>query len=205
RMWFINQFDTTSPAYNIPVLLRLRGPVDADAMGDAFADVVARHEVLRTTYPAGPDGTPHQEISDVAAAIPLLDWGICDEAQARELLWRGFDVAGELPIRARLAAVGPDEHLLVVVVHHIAADGESGPVLASDLAVAYTARAQGRSPEWAPMPVQYADYAIWQRDALGDDRDPDSEISRQLGHWRTQLAGLPDVLELPTDHPRPAV
>nr|WP_237421983.1 non-ribosomal peptide synthetase [Gordonia sp. SID5947] len=205
RMWFINQFDPASPAYNIPVLLRLRGPVDSDAMGRAFADVVARHEVLRTRYPAGPDGTPYQEIADTDTAAPQLDWAVGDEAQARELLVRGFDVAGELPIRARLAAVGPDEHLLVVVVHHIAADGESGPVLARDLAIAYTARAQGDSPSWPPMALQYADYAIWQRRALGDERDPGSEISRQLGHWRTQLAGLPDVLELPTDHPRPAV
>ncbi|MFT4127439.1 MAG: amino acid adenylation domain-containing protein, partial [Gordonia sp. (in: high G+C Gram-positive bacteria)] len=214
RMWFINQFDPDSPAYNIPVVLRLRGVVDAAAMRAALADVVARHEVLRTRYPAGADGDPYQEILAPDDALAQLDWTDTDETAtdhtatdrtATDLLGRGFDVTRELPIRARLISRGPTEHLLTVVLHHIAADGESGPVLARDLALAYSARAHGDSPSWAPLPIQYADYALWQRELLGDDADPASTAARQLGYWRERLAGLPDVLELPIDHPRPAV
>ncbi|AQA20715.1 amino acid adenylation domain protein [Rhodococcus sp. MTM3W5.2] len=110
-----------------------------------------------------------------------------------------------VPLRGRLLRVRDDEHALVIVVHHIAGDGISMGPLARDVMAAYVARVAGQAPSWAPLPVQYADFAIWQRAALGEESDPDSVAARQIGYWKQALAGLPDLLELPTDHPRPAI
>ena len=116
-----------------------------------------------------------------------------------------FDLAAEIPLRATLFRVADDEHVLVGVVHHIAADGVSITPLVADLAEAYEARQQGRAPGWARLPVQYVDYTLWQRAQLGDFDDSDSRIGAQLAYWQEALAGLPDWLQLPTDRPYPAV
>ncbi|THC50581.1 non-ribosomal peptide synthetase [Streptomyces sp. A1499] len=142
------------------------------------------------------DAPVHLPVTETAEAA--LDAALAAEAA------RGFDLESQAPLRARLFATGPDEHVLLLVVHHIAADGWSLAPLARDLTEAYAARRAGAAPAWAPLPVQYADYTLWQRRLLGDESDPDSELSRQLAHWRTALAGLPDELDLPFDAPRGA-
>ncbi|MEU2126668.1 amino acid adenylation domain-containing protein, partial [Nocardia niwae] len=209
RMWVLNQFDPASPAYNIPMAIRLTGALDVSALRYALADVLERHESLRTRYPAGgPGGLPFQQILTVEQALPGgLDVVVTDDPieQITELMLTGFDVTTEVPVRALLLESGHDEHLLAFVAHHIAADGASMAPLARDLVSAYLARIGGNSPRWSPLEVQYADYAIWQRSVIGTDDDETSVAARQLAYWRHQLAGLTGELELPLDRPRPVV
>ncbi|RTL09010.1 MAG: amino acid adenylation domain-containing protein, partial [Acidimicrobiia bacterium] len=205
RMWLANQLDTSSPAYNVPVVLRLEGPLDIAALRAAIVDVVERHEVLRTTFPSR-DGTAVQVVAPADEAADRLEWATIESGeQLAAELQTGFDVSEQFPFRVRLWEVEPDKHVLVLVAHHIAADGESMAPLVSDIVTAYFARAHGQAPEFSPLPVQIADFALWQRRVLGSVDDPDSEVSRQLDHWTKALAGLPDVLPLPTDRPRPVV
>ncbi|WP_030513341.1 non-ribosomal peptide synthetase [Nocardia sp. NRRL WC-3656] len=208
RMWVINQLDPQSPAYNIPLAIRLTGDLDVDALRQAVADVVERHEVLRTRYPAGgPGGLPYQEILSVREALPE---GLPVEATAEPidriaaLMETGFDVTQQVPVRALLLRSGSDQ-VLALVIHHIAGDGSSMAPLARDLMTAYVARTGGREPGWAPLEVQYADFAIWQRRAIGTDDDPDSVAAKQLAYWRDRLAGVSGSPLLAPDHPRPAV
>ncbi|MET8014820.1 amino acid adenylation domain-containing protein, partial [Streptomyces sp. NPDC005266] len=210
RMWFLNQLDEAGAdaAYNVPLVLRLSGELDLSALESALGDVADRHESLRTVFPAV-DGVPRQRILMGAAGRPRL--GTCDVGAA-ELAGvlvgeaaRGFDLSGELPWRVCLVALSECEFVLLVVAHHIAVDGWSMGILANDLRAAYAARLVDGVPEWAPLGVQYADYALWQREVLGELDDPDSLISAQLGYWRRALAGLPEELALPVDRVRPAV
>ncbi|WP_449289755.1 amino acid adenylation domain-containing protein [Nocardia rhizosphaerae] len=213
RMWLLNRIDPDSPAYNIPLVLRLRGALDASALRYAVADLLERHEALRTRFPAdGPDAMPYQEIMPVSAVLPTgLPMEECDDPHDRVmwLLAGGFDVAERVPLRAGLFTVpdtdplAEEEHVLAVVVQHIIADGASLAPLARDLVIAYRARVEGRSPSWAPLPVQYADYALWQRTVLGDEADENSTAARQLDYWRRTLAGYAGTVDLPHDHPRP--
>ncbi|MDY6808871.1 MAG: amino acid adenylation domain-containing protein, partial [Actinomycetota bacterium] len=205
RMWFINQFDPAASTYNIPMLLRLTGPVDADALRVALSDVVIRHEVLRTVFPAV-DGVPVQVISPADEVAVRLDWAVVSsEADLEAAIGAGFDVTEQWSVRARLWQAGDDEFIFGLVVHHIAADGESMGPLVADLVTAYAARVATVEPEFVPLDVQFADFAIWQHEVLGSADDADSTVAQQLSYWDSQLRGLPDVLELPTDRPRPAV
>ncbi|WP_156511165.1 condensation domain-containing protein, partial [Nocardia rhamnosiphila] len=215
RMWFLNQFDTDSAAYNIPVAVRLSGDLDIPALRQAVADVVDRHETLRTRYPVGPGGVPYQDVLPTAQMIAGgLTLVATDDPVARigELLSAGFDVTAEVPLRVELLQVAgagdtgaAGEFVLAMAVHHIAADGASVGPLTLDLMTAYAARTAGDAPGWAPLPVQYADYSIWQRELLGDEADPESIAAQQVGYWQSMLAGIPDQLDLPSDRPRPAV
>ncbi|MFJ6217443.1 amino acid adenylation domain-containing protein, partial [Streptomyces sp. NPDC092296] len=200
RLWLLDGLDTQGGIYNIPIAVRLSGALDIPALRRALNSVVARHESLRTVFPET-DGQPRQQILPTAE-LPL-DIRQTEEDRLPDVLadtaGHRFDLARELPLRATLFTTAPDEHVLLVVLHHIAGDGWSLAPLMQDLQAAYLG--QGL-PE---LPVQYADYALWQRQVLGSEDDPDSVISRQLAHWRHTLADLPEVLELPTDRPRPAV
>ncbi|MCA1006190.1 non-ribosomal peptide synthase/polyketide synthase [Rhodococcus hoagii] len=208
RMWFLNRFDTESTAYNIPLALRMSGDLDVAALESALADVTARHESLRTVFPATDDG-PAQVIlaaADAHAPLRVTDVNPADVPdRLRELAATRFDVTSDVPIRVELYRTGASEFVLGMVVHHISADGVSLAPLTRDVMTAYAARATGHAPGWAPLAVQYADYSLWQREILGDESDPESLAAQQLGYWSDTLAELPDQLNLPTDHPRPAV
>ncbi|MCV7398504.1 amino acid adenylation domain-containing protein [Mycobacterium paraseoulense] len=209
RLWFIDQLHGPSPVYNMAAALRLRGDLDTDALGAALADVAARHESLRTVFVAA-EGTPQQVVlPPERAEIDAVDatgWSPARLSEAVEAVAaHPFDLATEIPLRARLFRIAPDDHVLVAVVHHIAADGWSLTPLVRDLGLAYASRCAGRPPGWAPLPVQYADYTLWQRAQLGDLDDPDSPIAGQLRYWHEALAGMPERLDLPTDRPYPAV
>ncbi|MCX4820787.1 amino acid adenylation domain-containing protein [Streptomyces sp. NBC_01142] len=206
RLWVLNQLDTAGAAYNMPMALRLSGALDRPALQAALADVVARHEVLRTVLPEI-DGEPYQRIVDMPAAEPVIPTRTARATELPELIsdaaGQGFDLTVDLPLRPHLYQLGPDEHVLVLVIHHIAGDAWSAVPLARDLSLAYVARTGGTAPDWTPLPVQYADYALWQRELIGAEADPDSVAAQQLAYWSRTLAGLPEELTLPTDRPRP--
>ncbi|MBV7701107.1 condensation domain-containing protein, partial [Streptomyces sp. TRM70350] len=208
RLWFLDQVEGAGPTYNIPYAMRLSGHLDVDALRAALDDVVARHEVLRTVFPQH-DGRPRQHILAADAAhVPFAVEHTTEDDLPAALTAagrQGFDLAADLPVRARLLRTAPTEAVLLLTVHHIAGDGWSMTPLARDLMTAYRARTAGRAPEWTPLPVQYADYALWQHRLLGQEDDPHSELARQLDHWRRTLADLPDEITLPADRPRPPV
>ncbi|MFB7474169.1 amino acid adenylation domain-containing protein, partial [Kitasatospora sp. NPDC056184] len=206
RLWFLHRLEGPNPVYNLVSSLRLDGPLDREALAAAYADVVARHESLRTVVAEDDEGA-HQVV--LAATAPELMVARCSEerldAELAEQARHPFDLATEAPVRLHLFELAEDRHELLVVLHHIAGDGWSTPLLTRDLTRAYTARAAGRAPSWKELPVQYADFALWQREVLGSEDDPDSLAARQLAFWTETLADLPEELDLPVDRPRPAV
>ena len=213
RLWFIDQLQGPSPVYNIAgSIADAAGPLDAEALGAAVADVIARHESLRTEFP-DVDGVPFQLVVPSDRARFRLGGDRCcrlvgragsDEA-IEETAGHTFDLTAEIPLRARLFRVAEDEHVLVAAVHHIAADGWSIAPLVADLGVAYADRCAGQAPGWAELPVQYVDYTLWQRAQFGDLEDSGSPIAAQLAYWQDALAGMPERLQLPTDRPYPPV
>ncbi|MFI6320154.1 alpha/beta fold hydrolase [Nonomuraea sp. NPDC050556] len=207
RLWFSFQMEGPSATYNLPMSMRLTGELDRAALVAALGDVVGRHESLRTLF-VEVDGSPYQKVLPQAMARPVVEFVevTADELPAAMLraATTTFDLTTELPVRAWLFATGPDEHVLLMLTHHIASDGWSAGPLGRDLVAAYTARRAGRRPDWQDLPVHYADYTLWQRELLGSESDPRSLVSTQLEFWRDNLAELPSQLELPTDRPRPA-
>ncbi|MCP4660684.1 MAG: amino acid adenylation domain-containing protein, partial [bacterium] len=207
RLWFLDRLDPGSALYNIPTALRLDGRLDVAALRLAFAEIVRRHEVLRTRYPEM-DGEPIQSAQpEPELPVPVVDLRAVDEprrrAEARRLVRaqarRPFDLARGPVLRAALLQLRAQAHTLILAVHHIAFDGWSGRVFLRELSVLYQALCAGRSVHLPDLPVQYADFAVWQRQWLRGE-----VLERQLAYWREQLAGLP-VLDLPCDRPRPAV
>ena len=199
RLWFLSRAEP-GPVYNVPLRLRLTGELDREALEEALADVAERHAPLRTLMPEQ-DGRPYQRILDPVAGAPRLE--ALSGAQAEAVCRTVFDLTAEPPLRTWLVGLGPDEHLLVLLLHHIAVDGWSVGPLLRDLGAAYAARCVGSKPGWDPLPVQYADYAEWQWDVLGRAEDPDSELSRQLLFWKQTLDAVPHRLRLPADHAFP--
>ncbi|WP_439117402.1 amino acid adenylation domain-containing protein [Mycobacterium marseillense] len=211
RLWFLGQLHGPAPVYNMTVGLRLRGRLDAGALGAALRDVVARHESLRTIFPHI-EGVPYQKV--VSPERAELGWEVVDATgwtQARlagaidAVARHAFDLATETPLRAKLFKLTDEEHVLAAAVHHIAADGSSITPLVRDLGLAYASRCGGQAPGWVPLAVQYADYTLWQRARFGEFDDIDGPIADQLAYWQRTLAGMPERLELPTDRPYPAV
>jgi amino acid adenylation domain-containing protein/FkbM family methyltransferase len=202
RLWFLHQLDPDTPAYNIPVGVRLRGPLSPAALEGALAEIVRRHETLRTTFVPGPGG-PAQVVSAAAGfTLPMADLsrltGERRESEARRLSLdaaaRPFDLSRGPLLRALLVRLGSDDHLLLLVMHHIVSDGWSMGVLVSEAAALYHGR------PLPGLPIQYGDFVLWQREWLRQE-----VLERQVRFWREELAGAPEVLELPTDRPRPEV
>ncbi len=208
RLWFLDQWEPGRPTYNVHAAMRLTGPLEIDAFERSLNLVVARHEVLRTSF-AIRDGQPVQIIAPSARlTLRILDLTALlhaeREAEAQALIaaeaHQSFDLACAPLIRALALRLAHDEHVVLVTVHHIVFDGWSMSVLLRELEISYNAFAAGAVPSPAPLPIQYADYTIWQRKRLQGE-----ELERQLAYWRQQLGGPLGVLRLPTDHPRPAV
>ncbi|WP_431040536.1 amino acid adenylation domain-containing protein [Streptomyces sp. P1-3] len=204
RLWFIDRFEGPSATYNLPFAVRLTGPLDVTALVAAVRDVVGRHESLRTLI-IEEGGVPFQRVLPVAAVeldIPLIDVppGGLDDAVSAATGYR-FDLSTEIPVRACVVRCGANEHVLVLVIHHVAADGESMRPLARDLGAAYRARRAGGSPRWPELPVQYGDFTLWQRELL----NAGGVLAGQLEYWRAELAGVVQPLRLPVDRARPAV
>lgn len=203
RLWFLDQLDPGSPAYNIAWTVRLTGPLNRTALRAALDLLIARHEPLRSSFPAVA-GRPQQRIAP-AAALPLVEFDLhtAEETELQAELTRRarapFDLANGPLVRAVLVRRSADEHLLMLAMQHIITDATSNHVLFEELATAYGAFAAGAEPSMPPLQIQYADYALWQRRPAAD-----AAQSADLAWWREQLAGMPAALELPADFPRPA-
>ncbi|MFH8347403.1 amino acid adenylation domain-containing protein [Streptomyces sp. NPDC018045] len=209
RLWFLYRFTGPSATYNIPVVLRLRGSLGVEAIGAAIRDVVLRHDCLRTLIGEDESGTAYQRVlptDEVLLDIPLAHMGPEGEAAAiAEVIGHPFDLGTEIPVRARVLRRTDEEHVLALVIQHIAADGGSVAPFIRDLTTAYTARLSGGAPDWTPLPVRYVDYTLWQRELLGEASDEDSVLAGQVTYWRQELADVPQPLPLPLDRPRPAL
>ncbi|MFC4531111.1 amino acid adenylation domain-containing protein [Sphaerisporangium dianthi] len=195
RLWFMSRLEGPSATYNIPGAMRLRGPLDVAALRLALDDVTARHESLRTVFPDRDGEAEQRVLPPERARVPLerVDLAPAELDDAlRAACAHPIDLARDLPVKATLFRLGEQDHCLLILLHHIAGDGWSMGPLARDLSDAYAARVAGRAPAWAPLPVQYADYTLWQRSA-----------DLPLGYWLEALKGLPERLDLPADRPRP--
>ena len=208
RLWFLDQFEPGSAVYNVPRILNLEGPLDVAAMEKALTEIVRRHESLRTTF-SGAAGDPVQIVGPpFSVSLPVTDLSMLSgperESAALALAGEGagmpFDLARGPLFRIRLIRLSPEHHRVLFTLHHIISDGWSIGLLSDELTALYGAFAGGRPSPLPELPVQYADYAIWQRERLSG-----SVLERQLAYWRRQLAGELPVLEFPADRPRPAV
>ncbi|MEU7753012.1 amino acid adenylation domain-containing protein [Micromonospora sp. NPDC049171] len=199
RLWFLYRLEGPNPTYNIPIAWRLRGRLDPDALVAAIGDVVTRHETLRTIFGEQDGGEPYQRVLPAApVAVPVTDIAEADlPGRLAEIGGYGFRLDHEPPLRAQLFRIAPDEHVLLLLLHHIAGDEWSDVPLRRDIVAAYTARCAGLVPAFPPLPVHYADFALWQRAESG-------ALTAQVDGWREALAGLPDEVDLPADRPRPA-
>ncbi|HEY0169964.1 MAG TPA: condensation domain-containing protein, partial [Pyrinomonadaceae bacterium] len=209
RLWFIDQLEPGRPIYNIPLPLRLNGPLRIEALRHCLNEIVRRHDALRTTFAVGADLEPVQSVAP-SLELPLRveDLGGLPgperEAEAVRLATceaqRPFDLERGPLLRARLLRLGAEEHVLLFTMHHIVSDGWSMGVLVKEVAQLYAAFAEGRESPLPPLAVQYADFAEWQREWLRG-----GVLEGQLAYWKAKLGGELPVMELPTDRPRPPV
>jgi amino acid adenylation domain-containing protein len=208
RLWFMHQMDPGSGAFNVPAVLRLRGALDAEVLERALAEVVRRHQSLRTIFTLQ-GATPVQEVvpapsrvlqADDLSAVPPAAREAAARARVADEADAPFDLATGPVFRARLLRLAADDHVLVIIMHHIVSDAWSTGVLYRELAALYGAFTRGEPSPLPELPIQYADYAAWHRTRLAGP-----ELTRQVEYWRARLAGSPVLLDLPTDRPRPAV
>ncbi|HWO43962.1 MAG TPA: condensation domain-containing protein, partial [Candidatus Eisenbacteria bacterium] len=206
RLWFLDQLEPNSSLYNIAKAARLRGPLEIEALRLALADLARRHEVLRTTFIAL-DGEPAQIVhDDRSVELAVVDLSARSQAEREQIAEhslhteakRPFDLSHDSLLRATLVRLADEDHLLLLVMHHIASDGWSMSILSRELSALYNARRNGGPPQLPPLPIQYADFAAWQRAELEGDK-----LLAQLAYWKTQLAGCAATLNLPCDRPRP--
>ncbi len=202
RLWFLHQADGPTATYNVPLAVRVNGPLDPAALRAALRDLTERHEVLRTVFPAvtGADAEPYQRVLPAPQGVPLTVTSVADGEWERALAdaaRQPFAIERELPLRAHVFSLAPERHTLLLVLHHIAGDEWSLPPLLRDLPAGYRARLAGAAPATAPPPVSYVDYALWQR-AGAAEREAES-----LAYWRARLAGAPERLALPWTLPVP--
>jgi len=200
RLWFLTQLGESGPAYNIVSAIHMKGALDVPALESAVAGLIARHEALRTRFPAF-HGEPFQEICP-PEHVSLEPFGCQTESQALELLsadaWTGFDLERGPLVRLRLYRLGPFHHVLSLVMHHIISDGWSTGVITRELTELYSAANNNREPNLAVLPIQYVDFSQWQHQRLSG-----SHLSELLRYWQSRLDGMPRVLNLPLDLPRP--
>ncbi|HET7234051.1 MAG TPA: amino acid adenylation domain-containing protein, partial [Longimicrobium sp.] len=207
RLWFLQRLQPESAFYNVPVAVRLSGALHVPALERALGETVRRHEVLRTVFHEAGDAPVQVIVPFTGFTLPVHDLSALPEAgrEAAAERWaageaaRPFDLAAGPLFRPALLRLGEDEHLLLVCMHHIVCDEWSIEVLFRDLATLYAAYQAGDESPLAALPVQYADYAVWQRATVAGEA-----LERRLAWWKERLAGAPELLELPTDHPRPA-
>ncbi|MEU2563024.1 amino acid adenylation domain-containing protein [Streptomyces longispororuber] len=207
RLWLIHRIHGPSALHNVPLVLRMTGALDTAALARAVRDVVVRHDGLRTVFPEDATGAPGRHVIPVTELdldVPLLDASPAEmSGVVSAQVSHPFDPAAELPVRAAVVRSAPEEHVLVLVVHGIAADEASLRPLADDLATAYAARRDGTAPQWPDAPVPYADFALLQRKLLEEESGPRGVRERATAFWRTALAGAPAPLPLPAARPRP--
>ncbi|MFD3258203.1 amino acid adenylation domain-containing protein [Paenibacillus lentus] len=206
RLWFLYRMEGPNPTYNIPWTARINGILQVEALEQALGDVVERHESLRTVFP-DVMGLPQQRILEAEQSRPRLVVSSVPEAELQDRMAESvsysFELSSEPSFRAHLFILGPQKYVLLLLLHHIAGDGWSLIPLGRDLSAAYAARCRGERPSWSPLPVQYADYVLWQEQLLGVESDSGSLYASQLKFWKEALQRLPDQLELPADHARP--
>ncbi|HEV2707207.1 MAG TPA: amino acid adenylation domain-containing protein, partial [Pyrinomonadaceae bacterium] len=209
RLWFIDQLQPNSSAYNIPAALRLTGPLKIDALDRCLNEIIRRHEVLRTTFTLSPDRQPLQVIApELKNSLRIEDLSALPSSEreaeavrlATEEARRPFDLARGPLLRTRLLRLSTEDHVLLFTLHHIISDGWSMGVLVREFGAIYSAYAQGEESPLPELPIQYADFSVWQRNWLQG-----AALAEQLAYWREQLGGDLPVLQLPTDHPRPPV
>src|SRR5579885_959361 len=208
RLWLLDQLDPGTPVYNVPLALRLLGKVHALAFRQAISEIVRRHEALRTAF-VTLDGVPSQKILPVGELpIPIIDLRSLSLNERRkkalsivaEEAQRPFDLASGALLRAQLLQLDEDEYVLNLCMHHITSDAWSMEVFCKEMMALYTAFVEGKPSPLPELSVQYVDYTMWQRQRLQGE-----ELEKQLSYWKQQLTGLPALLPLPTDRPRPAV
>ncbi|UYK68512.1 condensation domain-containing protein [Xanthomonas sacchari] len=209
RLWFVDQLDSSaSAAYHMPSALRLSGLLDTGALRSALDRIVARHEILRTTFKMNEDG-PVQSIAPADIGLELLEHDLCNlmgtdleneiELLSKQAHGAPFDLTKGPLIRGRLLRIDKDQHILFLTQHHIISDGWSISLLIQEVGALYTAFLANQPDPLPPLTIQYADYSTWQREWLQGD-----ELQQQLSFWTQELSGAPELLQLPTDHQRPA-